>query len=95
MGQPRAEQSLEIRYARDMVIADTHDNNLILIGSETFNPWVTLYQPEMDFTAHWDFATDVYRIVNKAPRAGEAAVYEYARGGSVAQKALDAPCAAE
>ena len=79
MGEPRLENFTEIRYARDMAVADTHDNNLILIGSESFNPWVTLYQPEMDFVAHWDFARDIYRVENKAPRPGEQAVYEYDR----------------
>ncbi len=27
-----------------MAEPDTPDNNLILIGSETFNPWITLYK---------------------------------------------------
>ena len=88
MGLPHLENSIEVRYARDLAIADTHDNNLILIGSETFNPWVTLYQPEMDFVAHWDFAKDVYRVENKAVRTGELPVYQYSRGGNQQQKAI-------
>ena len=88
MAQPGLENSVEVRYARDLSIADTHDNNLILIGSETFNPWVMLYQPEMDFTAHWDFTKDVYRVENRAVRAGELAVYEYSRGTDQQQKAI-------
>jgi hypothetical protein len=88
MGQPGLENSVEVRYARDIAIADTHDNNLILIGSETFNPWVMLYQPEMDFVAHWDFSKDVYRVENKTARAGERLVYEYRRGSGQEQKAI-------
>ena len=88
MGQPRLENSVEVRYARDLAISDTHDNNLILIGSETFNPWVTLYQPEMDFVAHWDFTKDLYRVGNKAPKAGELPVYEYNRKANQQQKAI-------
>ena len=79
---------VELRYARDMAVADTHDNNLLLIGSESFNPWVTLYQPQMDFVAHFDFAHDVYRVVNRAPAPGEQPVYEYVRRPGLPQKAL-------
>lgn len=79
MGSPQLERSMEIGYARDVAVADTHDNNLILIGSETFNPWVTLYQPTMDFVAHWSFSTNLYTIDNKAPRPGEQKLYSYDR----------------
>ncbi|MBW8869410.1 MAG: hypothetical protein JF563_01285 [Acidobacteriales bacterium] len=79
MGMPQLERNIEIRYARDVAVADTHDNNLILIGSETFNPWVTLYQPTMDFVVHWDYSTDLYSIENKAPKPGEQKLYSYER----------------
>jgi len=88
MGMPQLERNMEIRYARDVAIADTHDNNLILIGSETFNPWVTLYQPEMDFVAHWDFKSDIYIIDNKAPKNGEKQHYSYDRRLREVQKAI-------
>lgn len=79
---------VELRYARDLAVSDTHDNNLVLIGSETFNPWVTLYQPQMDFAAHFDFAHDVYRMVNRQPKPGEQSVYEYVRQASPSQQAI-------
>lgn len=79
MGMPQLERNMEIRYARDVAVADTHDNNLILIGSETFNPWVTLYQPAMDFASHWNFSTDRYMIENRAPKPGEQKFYSYDR----------------
>jgi hypothetical protein len=88
MGVPQAENWIEIRYARDVAVADTHDNNLILIGSETFNPWVTLYQSAMDFSAHWDHTADVYTVTNRAPATGEQAVYQYTRHASQEQKAI-------
>lgn len=80
MGMPELDRNIEIRYARDVAVADTHDNNLILIGSETFNPWVMLYQPEMDFVAHYDYVADVYSVQNKSPKPGEESTYIYRRG---------------
>ncbi len=79
LGMPQAEKWMEVRYARDLTIGDTHENNLILIGSETFNPWVTLYEPQMDFNVGWDFHRDVYSVTDRAPKAGEPARYEYRR----------------
>jgi len=79
MGHPELQPLVEIRYARDVAVGDTHDNNLILIGTESFDPWVTLYHRAMDFHAEWDFKSDDYAIVNSQPRAGEKARYEYVR----------------
>jgi hypothetical protein len=79
MGRPELQPWVEIRYARDVVVGDTHENNLILIGSETFNPWVSLYRNNMDFYAQHDVKTDVFTILNRAPRAGEEPIYRYDR----------------
>jgi hypothetical protein len=79
MGMPQLEGWTEIYYARDLEVAQTHDSNLILIGSETFNPWVTLYQPLLDFYVHWDYRTDIYTVTDRAPRAGEQRQYIYDR----------------
>ncbi len=80
MGRPDLEPWIEIRYARDVAVGDTHDNNLILIGSESFNPWVSLYKSNMDFYAQHDFNSDVYTVLNRAPQPGEQPRYEYTRG---------------
>ncbi len=79
LGMPQLGKWVEIRYARDLSIADTHENNLILIGPESFNPWVILYQPLMDFKVGWDFRTDVYSVTDRAPKPGQPARYEYRR----------------
>ena len=79
MGRPDLEPWTEIRYARDFDVGDSRDNNLILIGSETFNPWITLYKNNMDFYAKWDFRTDLYSILNRAPKPGEPTHYDYVR----------------
>lgn len=82
LGEPGLEGRVEIRYARDLTAADTRDANLILIGAETFNPWGTLYQPQLDFSIHWDPATDLYTVDDRAPRAGEPKQRTYRRGAS-------------
>jgi hypothetical protein len=79
LGNTQAENWIEIRFARDMVVAETHTNNLILIGPETFNPWVSLYQPQLDFNVQWNHKTDVYSVLNRAPKPGEALRYDYIR----------------
>jgi hypothetical protein len=65
MGRPDLEPWVEI--------------NLILIGSETFNPWTSLYQNSMDFHSEWDSTTGRYTITNRAPQPGESAAYTYDR----------------
>lgn len=79
LDMPQAEKWMEVRYARDLAISDTHENNLILIGSESFNPWATLYQPEMDFKVAWDFRTDIHSVIDRAHKPGEPTSYEYRR----------------
>ncbi len=88
MGEPKVGSSIELRYARDVAVADTHNNNLILIGAESFDPWVTLYQKDMDFTEHWNYANDVYRIENRAPKSGELPLYAYDRRAREPQKSF-------
>ena len=80
IGMPEAENWLEIRYARDMAAADVNNDNLILIGSDTFNPWVSLYQPQLDFRTLWDFKNNSYTVTNRAPHAGEQAAYTFSPG---------------
>ncbi|WP_446742200.1 hypothetical protein [Silvibacterium acidisoli] len=80
IAEPQGSAWTEICYARDMVVANTHDANLILIGSATFNPWVTLYQQSLDFHVQWNYKNGVYTVTNKAPKAGDSPVYEYGHG---------------
>jgi hypothetical protein len=62
-----------------MVVSDTHNNNLILIGSETFNPWVMLYHGSLDFAVHWDYVNDVYTVTNRASKPGEQVQFRFDR----------------
>jgi hypothetical protein len=77
IGMPEAENWLEIRYARDMSAGDVNNDNLILIGSDNLNPWISLYQPQLDFHTEWDIKRNIYTVINRAPHPGEQAAYTY------------------
>jgi hypothetical protein len=44
-----------LRYARDLQLSDFHlGDNLILLGSSSSNPWVELFQDQLDFQLNLD-----------------------------------------
>ncbi len=42
-------ERLVVRFSRDLHIDDLHAGNAILIGSDDANPWVALFEPELNF----------------------------------------------
>jgi hypothetical protein len=42
-------ERLVVRFARDLHIDDLHAANAILIGSNDANPWVALFEPQLNF----------------------------------------------
>lgn len=69
-------ERMMVRYARDLRMDDLRSGNAILIGSEEANPWVELFQPQMNF--HFYLEPGVGKapvFLNTHPRAGENAVY--------------------
>ncbi len=57
---------LELRYARDLRPNDLKDGNIVLIGAAAANPWVELFEPNMNFVfanAHMR----EYTVLNRAP----------------------------
>jgi hypothetical protein len=66
---------LKIRYARELQMDDLKQSNAILIGSISSNPWVELFQKDMNFQFSFDpgFGTEV--IHNLHPLPGESAIY--------------------
>lgn len=75
MREPTWDDWIEVCYARDMVVANTHNNNLILIGASNFNPWVSLYQSALDFDIRWDYVHYMYYVSNHDPKPGERKQY--------------------
>lgn len=64
-----------IRYARNMNARDFERGNFILIGSRTADPWVGLFEPQLNFAYEKDPATQVFRFRNKNPMPGEQNLY--------------------
>lgn len=73
--QAQSSQTM-IRFARDLTMRDIGAGNLILIGSNQSNPWVSLFEPKLNFRFEYQPALHNILIVNRAPRAGEDAQYE-------------------
>jgi len=69
-------ERMMIRYARDLRMEDLRVGNAILIGSIEANPWIELFQPQMNFRFCINANSDKPSgIVNVQPHTGEQAIY--------------------
>src|SRR6202012_4628584 len=64
-----------VRFARDIHPNDLKDANVILSGSRDSNPWVELFEPQLNFVLHDDLSRNVRAFINRRPQAGELPVY--------------------
>jgi hypothetical protein len=74
-------EKLIVRFARDLRMDDLKTENAVLIGSADSNPWVELFQPQLNFQfmtggAFGGSAT----IVNRRPLPGERLTYASVTG---------------
>ncbi|WP_263357940.1 hypothetical protein [Acidicapsa ligni] len=67
--------SYSIRYARDISVNDLKSSNAILSGSQDANPWLELFEPQMNFVLHDDLINHVRAFSNRKPNPGEQALY--------------------
>lgn len=70
-----------VRYARDLRMDDLRNGNAVLIGSIESNPWIELFEPEMNFRqiVHADPRLPS-GLVNSHPRSGERELYGTTEG---------------
>jgi hypothetical protein len=68
-------KNFHLYTARDYTPALVKQDNIILIGARKSNPWEDLFESRMNFSSEYDFERSVEYIRNKAPAAGEQAVY--------------------
>lgn len=74
-------------FARNVTARDLKGANLILIGSRRSNPWVEMFEGPLNFRYERDDESGRSQFRNRAPRAGEAAIY-LSDTGQYAQVAL-------
>jgi hypothetical protein len=67
---------ISVRSARDLRMRDMQDGNYILVGSPSSNPWVTLYEGQLNFVEREGVAGQSMKFFeNKHPRQGEQTSY--------------------
>lgn len=64
-----------VRYARELHMDDLKDANAVLLGSSYSNPWVELFQKNLNFEFTYKPEPNLSHITNKHPLAGESAEY--------------------
>ncbi len=67
--------SLHLTLSRFFQAESVKHDNLILIGGKKANPWVYLFDEQMNFSLDYDDALGLGYIANRHPRAGEAISY--------------------
>jgi hypothetical protein len=65
----------KVRYAREVTLDDLKQSNVILLGSFDSNPWVDLFQKDVNFQFEPQPKVDDVVIHNLHPMAGESEYY--------------------
>ena len=65
---------LEVKYARDIQMNELKQGSVILSGARGANPWLELYEPELNFIGSNGFH-HTYSFINRHPQAGENAEF--------------------
>jgi hypothetical protein len=68
---------LDVRYARDLRPNDLKQGNIILSGAPEANPWVQLFQHDMNFVFSYDRANQKSAVLNRVPRENEPRQWDF------------------
>jgi len=63
------------QFARDVEAAFFHQGNVVLIGSHRSDPWVAVYEPNLNFTLDQDPHSGAPLFRNRSPQGHEDATY--------------------
>jgi len=63
--------TLDVRYPRELRPNDLKQSNAILVGSSEADPWITLFERDMDFSLYNDRARQTFSVFNRSPRSNE------------------------
>ena len=67
----RYQGETQVRYARDVRPNDLKSGNAVFFGASEANPWVELYERNMNFVFHNDYKTNIFSVINRSPNQGE------------------------
>lgn len=76
MPQAIGSNRVSVRYARDLRTEEIKTANLIFTGAPYSNPWIELFEKQMNFHMEIDYSTMNFAISNAHPRPGEEARYD-------------------
>jgi hypothetical protein len=65
------DSKLEVRYARDLRPNDLKQGNVVFVGAAEANPWVELFEHNMNFTFFNDREHHVFSVFNRQPGGNE------------------------
>lgn len=68
-----------IRFARDISVNDLKTANVIFSGSQDANPWLELFEPQMNFVLDDNLSHGLRGFSNRAPLPGESSFYRAAQ----------------
>jgi hypothetical protein len=68
-------ERVTVRYARELHMDDLKEANAVLLGSSYSNPWVELFQKNLNFEFAYEPRPNESYITNKHPLSGESSVY--------------------
>ena len=60
-----------VRYARDVRPNDLKQGNVILLGAAEGNPWVELFERNMNFVISKNWKNGVFTVFNRSPQGNE------------------------
>jgi len=63
--------AITVRYPRELRPNDLKQGNLIMVGASEADPWVTLFEHDMNFSLYNDRTRHVFSVLNRTPRANE------------------------
>jgi hypothetical protein len=69
---------VSVRYARDLRPNDFKSGTVILLGAASANPWVELFEQNMNFILKDDY-TKSFWVLNRSPKKGEPTRWEITR----------------
>lgn len=80
--QASSPEQVSVVFARDYRVRDTGARDLILLGSARSNPWVGLYDKNLNFRFEYDEKAHKVLVRNRSPKPEEAPFYTVAGEGA-------------